>query len=1121
MSRFLIPLAALVAVFYPLSSIQQPTPASSSTTTIVASQAEQSDVAKKTKYDAETLVEEYWGTTDQIGLGQAPLDVQFLIATVPDPLDSSLGYLFDRHLGSLERAAETAGYVLDRFELPWPVQGQKQDQPAENEHGELQVYKRKPGVILFRHTIAKRNLLVVFLVGEIPTAGIHKTAFIDALEQTTRFCSKHSRTEDDCAEFKLMAPTFSGSVDSLVAATRGWSSRPLNAKFNIVSGSATTVEIERLSAGLAKHNIKSSFESTVRRDEDTLCEVYRFLGEMRIPLERVAILTEGSTLYGKNLRWQDGEVLRMTYPLHISQLRTATEKSRRESVEAALKTPRTGPRNIPLSLDEGKSATDVITNFSPFETFSTELVLSSLLSTISRENKLYVGIFPTDVRDLIFLAHEIRKRTPDVVLFTFGADLLYLHSDVNLDLEGMLLFSTYPLFSLNQVWTRPAGGPPTSEEWLSGEGWRWQFPSDTSQGVYNATLMLIYEGQGALESGSPFFQPVRTCAQDSSVFSQARSLPLWLSVVGKNDLWPIRLLNSKGGAQHSSITLNSPLFYSRSLVFASLPVALVIAYLAFAMFCVYLPQNLPFISRRRRRSFNRAAAGFRKNRFLEVCTEPVFPQFAPQRRPYLFSFALALATLGLIGVSVFARFLRLSPGHWQRWAGWGALLAVFAVAIVLAFSAMLFIGCKIVCAERFKKSFSLLPMFSPLLIFVLAVMQGVSLYKEDLSTQLFYHLRTVNIDSGLSPLIPFVFVAGAAILWQLCSLRRLRMLEDLRGKDEPHLAYFGEESRQTLKALEDDIIDALACDSTKLPASGFTVVLVGLPCFYLFIWSLVPSLESRPFYYFFGWSFLCVYLALSLAFLRFLTVWTRWRRMLRHLASDPICDVYADLATSNRQMPRMDLSSPFAPYAALKFSWNLGASCTAPNSGETDDIHKALEAAGNADAKGNWRLGIKQRHNALRKLAELASTTYDRIRRGAPTPSVQNGRYFWAAQSVVLFHHVFSHLQNLSLFVVTGLLLMLLAITYYPFQPREWLLSFNWFIFTATICLSLMAFVQMSRNKVLSLLSGTTPGHVTWNRDFVLRVVIYGLVPFLAIVGAQFPEGVRGIISWVTAFQKG
>jgi hypothetical protein len=594
--------------------------------------------------------------------------------------------------------------------------------------------------------------------------------------------------------------------------------------------------------------------------------------------------------------------------------------------------------------------------------------------------------------------------------------------------------------------------------------------------------------------------------------------------VGKNDLWPIKLLNQKEGA--SSIVVTSPMFYSQSLVFTSIPVALAMAYVAFVMSCVFRPQTLPFLSPRRRQSLKRAAAGFRRKRLLEFCTDPVFPKFAVQRQPYLLCLGLALTTLGLIGVSVYARFVRLSPGDWRRWAGWGALLAVFAIATILASLAMFFVAGRMVCtytkkSNGFKKTFSLFPMFSALLIFVLALMQAVSLLKSDLSTQLFFHLRTVNLDSGLSPLVPLIFVGSAAILWQFCSLRRLRMLEDLVGKDHPRLAYFGEESRQTLKTLEDDITEALTCTSMKLPASSFTLVLIGLLCFYLFIWSLVPSLENRIFYYFFGWSFLFVYLALSFAFLRFLTVWIRWRRLLRYLASDSICDVYADLASTNRQMPRMDLSSPFAPYAALRFSWNLAASCTVPDTAEGRAIPSALQAAGKADAKGNWRLAIKQRHNALRRLAGLATTTGVRIKRGDTTPSVQNALYFWAGQSVVFFHHIFSHLQNLSLFVVAGLLLMLLAITHYPFQPREWMLSFNWLVFTATICLSLMAFVQMSRNEVLSLLSGTTPGHVTWNRDFVLRVVIYAIVPFLAIVGAQFPQGVRGIISWLTAFQKG
>src|SRR5262249_34672985 len=230
------------------------------------------------------------------------------------------------------------------------------------EQSEPKDYERKPGVVLFRSTLEEHGLLVVFLVGETPTAGIQKTALVDALEQATRLCRQHQQPGDDCSEFRLLAPTFSGSVDSLIAAAQAWSSRPANPIFKSISGSATAVALQKLKAGLKSQNVHSSFASTVQRDDAMFCELSSFLAGMGIPLERVAILTEGSTAYGTNLRWQEGRILRMTYPLHISQLRTATEKSRREAAEAALETPGARPKNIPLSLDEGMGAADVITN---------------------------------------------------------------------------------------------------------------------------------------------------------------------------------------------------------------------------------------------------------------------------------------------------------------------------------------------------------------------------------------------------------------------------------------------------------------------------------------------------------------------------------------------------------------------------------------------------------------------------------------------------------------------------------------------------------------------------------------------------------------------------------------
>jgi hypothetical protein len=494
-------------------------------------------------------------------------------------------------------------------------------------------------------------------------------------------------------------------------------------------------------------------------------------------------------------------------------------------------------------------------------------------------------------------------------------------------------------------------------------------------------------------------------------------------------------------------------------------------------------------------------------------------------------------------VSVLARFLRI----WQQYWLWAGQLTLFVAATILAFVAMLFWGFQIVrtraeelqlsrepapqtsshrfWVKPFRLLLALFPMIFSLLVFSLAAYEAASLYQSSLTEQFFFHLRTINLNSGLSPLVPLFFVASGALLWQLCSLRRLRMLEELignGGETRPQLVYLGEESKGTLKLLEADIIKSLSCHWLELPASFTTLVFVGPPCFYLFVWGLIPSLELRPFYVFFRLSFFLVYMALAFTFLRFLAVWTKWRRLLRYLAPDPIGDVYAELAEKNHQMPRMDLSSPFTPYAVLRFSWDLAASCPQPLTGDDNDIPETLNASSKADALGNWKQAIELRHQALRRLSEVASTIGGRIqaRPDLASGAMQSAKSFWAGQSVVLFHHIFSHMENLSLFVVAGLLLMLLAITYYPFQPKETLLSFNWLIFAVTIGFSLAAFVQMSRNKVLSLLSGTAPGRITWNRDFVLRVVIYAIIPFLALIGAEFPQGASGLISWVTAFQK-
>jgi hypothetical protein len=90
---------------------------------------------------------------------------------------------------------------------------------------------------------------------------------------------------------------------------------------------------------------------------------------------------------------------------------------------------------------------------------------------------------------------------------------------------------------------------------------------------------------------------------------------------------------------------------------------------------------------------------------------------------------------------------------------------------------------------------------------------------------------------------------------------------------------------------------------------------------------------------------------------------------------------------------------------------------------------------------------------------------------------------------------------------------MLMAITVYAFQPRGVLLVFNWLVVLSAVIVIIAASVQLERDRVLSELSGTTPGRVTWDRGFLWRIIVYGVLPILGLLGAQFPGSIRQILS--------
>src|SRR5262249_41758250 len=174
---------------------------------------------------------------------------EFLIATVPDPVDSGYGYLFDQVVDAIQRAVEKKdGYILDRCWLPWDVDRKAKPKPGDPPS---KLREKNPGVLLFRHGRDKArkvndpSLCVVFLVGETPMGGIHKQALYSALKLIAEVGHPES------APVRIVGPYFSGSQTSLQFVIGDWwglgdsiysdhQTHPTY-HFEIITGNATAV----------------------------------------------------------------------------------------------------------------------------------------------------------------------------------------------------------------------------------------------------------------------------------------------------------------------------------------------------------------------------------------------------------------------------------------------------------------------------------------------------------------------------------------------------------------------------------------------------------------------------------------------------------------------------------------------------------------------------------------------------------------------------------------------------------------------------------------------------------------------------------------------------------------
>jgi hypothetical protein len=1232
------------------------------------------------------------------------IKIDFLIATLPDPIESGLPHQFDRLFSSVQSALQGASnqnFVLARFDLPWleclkkqgEGKGEEKDKsvasPQSSNCGNNPKYEQEPGVALFTEPGAaakavpphrpvpdppvqapptsttptpqpETHVLLLYVIGETPTGGIHKTAMGAALSDVAWFCGfRHGdnhplpqwlQGKSNCADIRVMGPTFSGSAQSLDFVLSSWLNSfgelPV-ASVNIISGSATAIRpqsdflnLQRIFASerMKGHTDRTfSFHSMQASNRTSFSFLLRYVQQIQPcgSLRRVALLSEGNTVYGQTTpkRRPDKEILadgrnldshpcntptevtRIPFPLHISQLRAALQRVRSSQRETAPQ-PASNSEGLPLdqSLEEVNQRHDSVPPLSQLDTATAELVMSNLLSTISQEKYHYVGILATDVRDVIFLAREIREHCPETIIFAFNPDLLFLHPEENASLRGMLLVGSYPLFSFNQLWSPPyyAADMPGDQSPRA----RFQFPDQGSQGIYEATLAFLgpESEKQMLEFGLPF----EDVSQNPKPTADGRIRPpLWITVVGRDRMWPVQVydLNSFSNARwylygadvkSAGDPKEEKRLWWRGLYPSG---ALVLS----ALVSVFSMTFCGLVLRQSRRSKGQLRIPRVAGPVLESSSEENSLRsradevpLRPQREPsYLLAACASLTAFLTVALSALLVpsivMAHVGAFHLPGWANeWGWAVAVIALGCVallmlLYTSWVLLTGLTRQAKQPWtvkgddgdRSSWSHIAAGAAVL-FSLCLYLGLwsilqALPNGEFRTALFSSMRSLHLLSGVSPLLPVFLISMAGFIWAIGCYFRVRALEALESKSG--FLPLGFELAE-ISTLEKELRGLLQRSTLFLPKSYIVVTLVLTSGVYLWL-AFVRSVEAPPLYLLLFVSFVLLNLVLWLGVLRFFCVWRQMRHLLRQLSWSPLGAACNRFRKSLPNLPKIDLASPAPTLARLMYSVDyaqalcqragslvfprkqglrlaaaVGAEglasaslsevdtgiaagpvlsapeipalkrlCTSEFASRVAEAETFWKAARDADARGDLAQRTANKRASQEALSDVAAEVsavlqdswWDRIHDVSPKQSVETGSTpddvfrlgedFLVGRVASLLAHTLPQMQNLIVTSVAGLLLLLFAVSSYPFQPHDLLLLFNWTGILTFVAIAMWVFVQMNRDPLLSSLNGTKPGQINWNKEFIIRIVVYGIVPILALLGAQFPQSVGQVVS--------
>jgi hypothetical protein len=1115
-----------------------------------------------------------------------PLNV--LTATIPDPLGSHLALQFDRDIVSLERAAEASGFVFERYWFPWNgliKTGQNGHTDSQTDSLRQQL-REQPGILIFRSFAKTRNAqgffipfssrLIIFLVGETPTAGINKVALTKAIQYTAELACfsqsrldwsrssqppthkgtistyrPHTRSDSGGRKFSpscvenarlgLLGPSFSGSFSSLYRTLHDLRQRsPTAPMFATIISPSTTVDHIRTTF---KEELTSEKLGTIRAlsplDRLTQDSIITYLGTLGYHDREVAYLSEDESSYNPGdtkLSGGDRKVDLLTYPRDLSSLRNEW-------------TPATAgitPADI-----SGGATTSAIARFSLHETASNELdspsafaldqaapdidqALGTLITIIRHRRYRVLIVTATNPMDEIYLLQYVRQNAPDVRLVTYDQDSLMLREANYVRLRGTISISPFPLSSTQLLDTVDTTG----------------FTNSAAEAVYIGTRLFLdaLQTNQKVAGRYPATGPSDVNTDLSQMANQASLLP-GIYVLGDDSFWPVKQPRAPEGWL---FRYQSPLVPWTWYIIVTALIIFAVLHL-YALRRVYKRPSPSGSESMVTRLFLRRR--FVVSRHSEHLIMDYFRLVANNQLLILLFF------VELPSLVLYREFARTDVDqYFVRTIKYGLLVSLSGVTVLLLVASIVLfvrviktISSVAINAAPTRRLIVKYSDLGPVIVYLVVTVAIWSLiFFANHNDAVHTAFRTVYVLDGLSPLPVAASVIAAWYLFAVMGVRSARTMISMRV--EPIALVLRQQTvaaswvialEQAQRKLLDEVEAFIRVDG-----KGLLIMLLNfLILLALQGWAAFRGTDS---YWFRGWIVFggigLMTSTIAIHFFRVWSVWTSLRSLLTVLGSSPI-------ASGFEHIPENIGSSKFwcslesrQSHAFQEYTLGLlnRIYAFAPSpikrtlqpyvevaSLYVDDLLYKVSRDSEETLRGQLLLNACFDAPLCFSPTETNSTSMDdqpREMGGGATggdcvtlggwfqekceQGDENVRAFAAIRYVALIKYVNTQMRWMLEFVLYAYVLLILGLKTYPFQGEHVIGSVLTIIFTVLFVFSAIMFVQVDSNDLLSRLEHTTPGKANYF-EAAQRLLSVGGLPLLAILATQFPVIERFLLSWV------